>query len=218
MQKKLEVKNLQISFRTQGGHVKAVRDISFDLYKGETLAIVGESGSGKSVTSKAIIGILAGNSIVEGGEILYDGQDLLKISEEDFHKIRGDKIAMIFQDPMSSLNPIMRIGQQMTEAMVLKGKMSQAKSKKEFNSKLQILNESLDSVNPENKEKNAEKCKAFDEFVIKSCFLEQEYNDAFNSTVDLQLKVDHALFLLEKNQKVDLVKSLIFTISSSFEP
>ena len=119
MEKKLEVKNLQISFRTQSGIVKAVRDISFDLYKGETFAIVGESGSGKSVTSKAIMGILAGNSIVEGGEILYDGQDLLKISEEDYHKIRGDKIAMIFQDPMSSLNPIMRIGQQLTEAMIL---------------------------------------------------------------------------------------------------
>ena len=109
MDKKLEVKDLQISFRTQGGILKAVRNISFDLYEGETLAIVGESGSGKSVTSKAIMGILAGNSIVEGGEILYDGQDLLKIEEEDFHKIRGDKIAMIFQDPMSSLNPLMSL-------------------------------------------------------------------------------------------------------------
>ena len=106
MEKKLEVKNLKISFRTQGGKVQAVRDISFDLYKGETLALVGESGSGKSVTNRAIIGILAGNAIVEGGEILYDGQDLLKVSEEEFHKLRGDKIAMIFQDPMSSLNPI----------------------------------------------------------------------------------------------------------------
>ena len=209
MEKKLEVKNLQISFRTQGGNVKAVRDISFDLYKGETLAIVGESGSGKSVTSKAIIGILAGNSIVEGGEILYDGHDLLKISEEDFHKIRGDKIAMIFQDPMSSLNPIMRIGQQMTEAMVLKGKMSQKKSRIEFNDKLALLNQAIDAVSAEEeKALNAEKCKKFDEFVIKSCFLEQEYNDAFNSTVDLQLKVDDVLFLIEKNQKVDLVKSL----------
>ena len=211
MQKKLEVKNLQISFRTQGGNVKAVRDISFDLYKGETLAIVGESGSGKSVTSKAIIGILAGNSIIEGGEILYDGHDLLKISEEDFHKIRGDKIAMIFQDPMSSLNPIMRIGQQMTEAMILKGKMSQKKSKKEFNDKLALLNKAIDEVSGDNQEEkasNALKCKKFDEFVIKSCLLEQEYNEAFNSTVDLQLKVDDVLFLMSKNQKVDLVKSL----------
>ncbi|MBQ0102292.1 MAG: ABC transporter ATP-binding protein, partial [Firmicutes bacterium] len=122
MEKKLEVKNLKISFRTPGGKVQAVRDISFDLYKGETLAIVGESGSGKSVTNRAIIGILAGNSIVEGGEIIYDGQDLLKVTEEEFHKLRGDKIAMIFQDPMSSLNPIMRVGKQLTEAMLLKGK------------------------------------------------------------------------------------------------
>ena len=88
---KLSVNDLKISFRTDAGKVQAVRNISFDLNRGETLAIVGESGSGKSVTSKAIMGILAGNSIVEGGEILYDGQDLLKISEEDYHKIRGDK-------------------------------------------------------------------------------------------------------------------------------
>ena len=100
---KLSVKNLKISFRTDGGKVQAVRDISFDLYKGETLALVGESGSGKSVTNRAIMGILAGNAIKDGGEIVYDGQDLFKIPEEGFHKLRGDKIAMIFQDPMSSL-------------------------------------------------------------------------------------------------------------------
>ena len=96
MNKILEVKNLKISFRTASGTLKAVRNISFDLEKGKTLAIVGESGSGKSVTSKAILGILAGNSIVESGEILYDGKDLLKISEEEMCKIRGDKISMIF--------------------------------------------------------------------------------------------------------------------------
>ena len=96
---KLEVKNLKISFRTDAGKVQAVRGIDFNLYKGETLAIVGESGSGKSVTNRAVIGILANNAIVESGEIIYDGKDLLKISEEEFHKIRGDKIAMIFQDP-----------------------------------------------------------------------------------------------------------------------
>ena len=83
MDKILEVKDLKISFRTSGGTLKAVRDISFDLERGKTLAIVGESGSGKSVTSKAILGILAGNSIVEGGEILYDGKDLWKIDEEE---------------------------------------------------------------------------------------------------------------------------------------
>ncbi len=118
----LEVKNLRISFKTNGGTVKAVRGISFSLYRGRTLAIVGESGSGKSVTSKAILGILAKNKIVEGGQIIYDGQDLLKIDEEHFHKIRGVKISMIFQDPLSSLNPIMIVGKQLTEAMVLKQK------------------------------------------------------------------------------------------------
>ena len=105
MEKKLEVKDLRISFKTSNGKVQAVRGIDFDLYKGETLAIVGESGSGKSVTSRAIMGILAGNAIVEGGKILYGDKDLLKISEEDFHHLRGDKIAMVFQDPLSSLNP-----------------------------------------------------------------------------------------------------------------
>ena len=119
MEKKLEVKNLQVSFRTQGGIVKAVRDISFDLYKGETLAIVGESGSGKSVTSKAIMGILAANAIVENGTIMYEGENLLEVSEDEFYKIRGHKIGMIFQDPLSSLNPIVRIGKQITEAMLI---------------------------------------------------------------------------------------------------
>ena len=89
-EKKLQVKDLTISFRTVNGKLQAVRDISFDLYKGETLAIVGESGSGKSATSKCILGISAANTIVEGGEILYDGKDLLKITEEDFHAIRCD--------------------------------------------------------------------------------------------------------------------------------
>ena len=150
MSKVLQVKDLQISFRTINGTVKAVRNISFDLNRGETLAIVGESGSGKSVTSKAIIGILAGNSIVEGGEILYDGKDLLKIAEDDFHKIRGDKIAMIFQDPLSSLNPIMKIGQQLTEAMILKAKSSRKNSRAVFNSLLKKLKVNVDKVNSDN--------------------------------------------------------------------
>ncbi len=122
LEKILDVKNLRISFRTDGGTVKAVRGISFPLYKGRTLAIVGESGSGKSVTSKAILGILAGNKIIEDGQILYDGKDLLQISEDQFSKIRGVKISMIFQDPLSSLNPIMIVGKQLTEAMILKHK------------------------------------------------------------------------------------------------
>ncbi len=121
-QYKLKVEDLTISFRTNQGMVRAVRGVDFDLNKGETLAIVGESGSGKSVTSKAIMGILAGNSVIDKGRIIYEDQDLTKIKEEDFHKLRGDKIGMIFQDPMSSLNPIMRLGKQITEGMIINGK------------------------------------------------------------------------------------------------
>ena len=120
-EKILEVSNLSVSFKTPNGIVKAVRDVSFDLAKGETLVIVGESGSGKSVTNRAIMGILAGNGFIEDGVISYRNQDLTKLSEVNFHKIRGNKIGMIFQDPLSSLNPIMRIGKQITEAMLVNG-------------------------------------------------------------------------------------------------
>ncbi|MCR4621301.1 MAG: ATP-binding cassette domain-containing protein [Clostridiales bacterium] len=118
-EKVLSVNNLVINFKTDNGILKAVRDVSFDLYRGETLCIVGESGSGKSVTSKAIMGILANNAIIAGGNIIYRGENLLEVSEEEFYKIRGHKIGMIFQDPLSSLNPIVRIGKQITEAMLL---------------------------------------------------------------------------------------------------
>lgn len=115
----LSVKNLAISFKTDRGIVKAVRGVSFDLYKGETLCIVGESGSGKSVTNKAIMGISANNAIIENGSIMYEGEDLIRVSEEEFHRIRGHKIGMIFQDPLSALNPVMRIGKQITEATLI---------------------------------------------------------------------------------------------------
>lgn len=215
MEKKLEVKNLQISFRTQSGLLKAVRDISFDLYKGETLAIVGESGSGKSVTSKAIIGILAGNAVVEGGEILYDGQDLLKISEDDFHKIRGDKISMIFQDPLSSLNPIMKVGKQLTEAMILNGKARQKSSRKDFNSRLKLLNRKIDEVSSkEDIEKNHLMCKTFDDFCIMSTKLELTYNNAQNEAISLDSTCENLEFLIDKNQKIEYKKELVNILNS----
>ena len=219
-EKKLQVKNLQVSFRTQAGILKAVRNVSFDLHTGETLAIVGESGSGKSVTSKAIIGILSGNSIVEGGEILYDGQDLLKIDEEHFHKIRGDKIAMIFQDPLSSLNPIMRIGRQLNEAMILNGRARQKNSRIEFNSHLKLLNQNLDEVNG-NKEKNREICGIFDKFCIISTHLEKDYNTANANAVTLRTEVNETAFLIEKRQKVALKKQIKYflkMIEKSYHP
>lgn len=125
----LQVNNLAVSFRTNNGMVRAVRDISFDLYKGETLAIVGESGSGKSVTARSLMGILAPNAVVDGGSILYEDVDLLKLKESEFHKYRGNKLGMIFQDPLSSLNPIMKVGKQLTESMRLNEKISRQEAK-----------------------------------------------------------------------------------------
>ena len=208
MDKKLEVKNLQISFRTQGGILKAVRNISFDLYKGETLAIVGESGSGKSVTSKAVMGILAGNSIVEGGEILYDGQDLLKISEEDYHKIRGDKIAMIFQDPLSSLNPIMRIGQQLTEAMILKAKTGKKNAKKEFNNRLKLLQQNIVASGHADAAQVSQMLKKFDTFCIAATKIEGAFNEAYGNVVEAEVLLKDTILLLQRKKKVDLGDAL----------
>lgn len=213
MEKKLEVKDLRISFRTDAGNVQAVRGIDFDLYKGETLAIVGESGSGKSVTNKAIIGISAPNAIVESGEILYDGMDLLQISEEDFHKLRGDKIAMIFQDPLSALDPINRIGMQLTEAMILKNKANRRESRKEFNTKMALL---LDAVNSamgvsassEQGKINAQKAKDFNTFETYHLKIEGAYNKAHENAETGLENVNDLLFHIEKNAVESFVRSI----------
>jgi oligopeptide transport system ATP-binding protein len=114
----LEVRDLRISFSTYAGEVQAVRGVSFDLRRGETLAIVGESGSGKTVTAKSLMRLLPeANTMIKGGEALFEGQDLLKLSEQQMQKIRGSKIAMVFQDPMTSLDPTMRVGRQITESL-----------------------------------------------------------------------------------------------------
>ena len=209
---KLSFKNLKIGFKTDAGKVQAVRDISFDLYKGETLAIVGESGSGKSVTNRAVMGILAGNAIKDGGEIIYDGQDLMKIPEEQFHKLRGDKIAMIFQDPMSSLNPIMRIGKQMTEAMLIKGKINQRESRRDFNTLIQRLNKAMDEArgadNSEICAENKQKCKDFDKFEYKHLELENAYNKAHDAAVEVIPEIDDVLFRIEKNAFKDVRRDI----------
>ena len=207
METKLQVRNLRISFRTTNGKVQAVRGIDFDLAKGETLAIVGESGSGKSVTSKAILGIQANNAVTESGEIIYDGKDLLKISEEEFHKIRGDKIAMIFQDPMSSLNPIVKIGRQLTEAMLLKGKARQRESRKNFNETLKSLNAAMiQALAPNDSEKAAkltQMCKDFDKFEFKHIELESAYAAAHEAAVEALDDLDVLIFELEKRADKD---------------
>ncbi len=210
----LSVNNLKISFRTDAGKVQAVRDISFDLYKGETLAIVGESGSGKSVTSKAVMGISAVNAVYEGGEILYDGQDLIRIPEEEMHKLRGDKIAMIFQDPLSSLNPIMRIGKQITEAMLLKNKANRKEGRVTFNKTLAALSDMMKKALAENKNTRVSVnevegfIKTFDSFNIQANKLENSYNDARTAAEEMIAIIEDFLFLTEKKQKVDVVSTL----------
>jgi len=221
-EKILKVKNLKMSFRTNSGILKAVRNISFDLYKGKTLAIVGESGSGKSVTSRAILGISAGNAIVEGGEILYDGMDLLKLSEEDIHSIRGDRISMIFQDPLSSLNPIVKIGDQITEAMLLKNKSGQKEAKDSFNNTLALLKGKMQAACPQDSAKIEEMCKTFDTFCIEANKLENSYNLSKTSAQSLDENIDNFLYLFDKKQKQDVKvlmkenKEHLFKITDEF--
>ena len=199
----LQVKRLSVSFRTPGGTLKAVRDISFDLERGRTLAIVGESGSGKSVTSKAILGILAGNSIVENGEILYDGKDLLKLPEKELHKLRGDKIAMIFQDPLSSLNPIVKIGKQITEAMLLKSRVNRREARDEFNTQLALLRQAIiDAGKPA---ADAQRLThTFDNFNIEGIKLENHYNEARSRAGEVLGEIDDLRFRVKHKQSVDL--------------
>ena len=153
--KVLEVKDLRVNFKSDSGLVHAVRGVSFDLYKGETLCIVGESGSGKSVTSKTIMGILPVNAIISSGQILYDGEDLVRVSEEEFHRIRGHKIGMIFQDPLSSLNPIMKVGKQIIEATMINRNVLKRRFNELISKELVTLrNEKASVIYEESKMKN----------------------------------------------------------------
>ena len=113
----LKVEGLKTSFMTSSGEVQAVRGVSFAVHKGEILGIVGESGSGKSVTSMTILRLLADTARIKAGAIDFEGKDLTKVSEKEMRAIRGQKIAMIFQDPMSSLNPLVPVGKQVAEIM-----------------------------------------------------------------------------------------------------
>ena len=113
----LEIRNLRTRFRTDRGDLDAVRDVSFTLRAGETLGLVGESGSGKSVTGFSIMGLIDPPGQVVGGEILFRGQDLTRLDEEAMRRLRGNRIAMVFQDPMMTLNPVLRVSTQMIETI-----------------------------------------------------------------------------------------------------
>lgn len=139
MSKILEVKDLQIDFATYAGPVHAIRNVSFDLTKGETLAIVGESGSGKSVTVRTVMGLLAPNAKITHGEVLFNGEDILKKSEKQLNAMRGNDVSMIFQDPMTSLDPTMTIGKQVAEPLLLHSKISKADALKEAERVLDLV-------------------------------------------------------------------------------
>ena len=141
----LEVKNVHTFFKTKKGIVKAVNDVTYSLEAGKTLGIVGESGSGKSVSAMSIIRLLDGNGYIESGSITFDGQDILAASDKDLHHIRGNEISVIFQEPMTSLNPVFTVERQIGEVLMLHQHMS----KKEAHAKAASLLADVKIPNPE---------------------------------------------------------------------
>ncbi|MCM3095400.1 ABC transporter ATP-binding protein [Priestia megaterium] len=140
MEKMIQIKNLHVQFSTYGGRVQAVRGVSFDLHKGETLAIVGESGCGKSVTSQSIMSLIpTPPGRITSGSILFKGQDLTKLSEKKMRDIRGADISMIFQDPMTALNPTLRVGEQIAENIMQHENISKEKAKEKAFEMLELV-------------------------------------------------------------------------------
>ncbi|MCM3019046.1 ABC transporter ATP-binding protein [Priestia megaterium] len=140
MEKMLQIKNLHVQFSTYGGRVQAVRGVSFDLHKGETLAIVGESGCGKSVTSQSIMRLIpTPPGRITSGSILFKSQDLTKLSEKKMRDIRGADISMIFQDPMTALNPTLRVGEQIAENIMQHENISKEKAKEKAFEMLELV-------------------------------------------------------------------------------
>lgn len=125
----LEVKNLHTYFKTRKGIVKAVNDVSYSLEPGRTIGIVGESGSGKSVSAMSILQLLDGNGYIADGEILFEGKDLTKLTKEEMYTIRGNKISVIFQEPMTSLNPVFSIERQLSEPFMIHQNMTRKEAK-----------------------------------------------------------------------------------------
>src|SRR5215510_2949811 len=125
----LEVKDLKTHFPTRAGLVRSVDGVSFYLDRGELLGLVGESGCGKSITALSVMRLIAPPGKIVNGEFLFDGKDLLKLSAEELRQMRGDDIAMIFQDPMTSLNPVYTVGEQIAEALRLHRELSRKQAR-----------------------------------------------------------------------------------------
>lgn len=142
MDKLLEVKNLKVSYHTYAGEVQSVRGVNFFLNKGETLAIVGESGCGKSVTAKSLMRLIQTppGEIKEGSEVLFNGQNIVKMDEKELKMLRGSDISMIFQDPMTSLNPTMTVGNQIAETLIIHRGLSKAEAFEEAVKMLKLVN------------------------------------------------------------------------------
>ena len=142
MEKVLEVKNLRVSYHTYAGEVQSVRGVDFHLNKGETLAIVGESGCGKTVTAKSLMRLIQAppGEIKKGSEILFGGKNILDMPEKEMKKIRGEEISMIFQDPMTSLNPTAKVGEQIAESLIIHRGMNKAEALKEAERMLKLVN------------------------------------------------------------------------------
>ena len=141
----LEIKNLHTYFKTRKGIVKAVNDVSYTLEPGKPVGIVGESGSGKSVSAMSILQLLDGNGYIANGEVLFDGQDLTKLSQQEMYEIRGNKISVIFQEPMTSLNPVFTIKKQLSEPFII----HQGMKKKEAEQKALEMLAAVQIPNPE---------------------------------------------------------------------
>ncbi len=135
----LSIENLRIHFETFAGEVQAIRGVNLKLQKGETLALVGESGSGKSVTAKSVMKLLSNNAVVKEGAITFKGENILEKSERDMQSIRGKEIAMVFQDPMTSLDPTMKIGKQITEVIIKHEKASKEEANKRAEELLELV-------------------------------------------------------------------------------
>ena len=141
----LEVKNLKTFFKTRNGIVKAVNDVSYSIYPGKTLGIVGESGSGKSVSAMSVLRLLDANGYIAGGTVTFDGQDLSKVTTEQMYHIRGNRISVIFQEPMTSLNPVFSVKKQLSEPFII----HQGMSKKEAAAKCIEMLKAVQIPNPE---------------------------------------------------------------------
>ena len=141
----LEVKNLHTYFKTRKGIVKAVNDVSYVLEPGKTVGIVGESGSGKSVSTMSILRLLDGNGYIAEGEVIFEGRDLTKLTQQEMYEIRGNKISVIFQEPMTSLNPVFTIKKQLSEPFMI----HQGMNKKEAEQKALEMLEAVQIPNPE---------------------------------------------------------------------